>query len=92
MIAMGIFGWSLPAGCGTLPGEEDEGPCLVCGNHIDDCICPECQECGDVGNPSCYSLHGLVRTSEQVASLAAAEERWANDCRNDPPDLFLDDY
>lgn len=21
---MGIFGWSLPAGCGTLPGEEDE--------------------------------------------------------------------
>ena len=21
---MGIFGWSLPPGCGTLPGEEDE--------------------------------------------------------------------
>jgi hypothetical protein len=23
---MGIFGWSLPPGCGTLPGEEDEQP------------------------------------------------------------------
>lgn len=23
---MSLFGWSLPAGCGTLPGEEDDGP------------------------------------------------------------------
>jgi len=23
---MSIFGWSLPAGCGRLPGEEDEQP------------------------------------------------------------------
>ncbi len=28
-----IFGWSLPPGCGTLPGEESEAPC--CEN------CPE---------------------------------------------------
>lgn len=23
---MSVFGWSLPAGCGKLPGEEDDGP------------------------------------------------------------------
>ena len=31
---MSKFGWSLPAGCGKLPGEEDEEP--------DHYVCPEC--------------------------------------------------
>lgn len=35
---MSIFGWSLPAGCTTLPGEEEEEPiafkCPTCGRFI----------------------------------------------------------
>ena len=32
-----IFGWSLPAGCSTLPGEEDyNSNCSACGKHEDD--------------------------------------------------------
>jgi hypothetical protein len=73
---MGIFGWSLPPGCSTLPVEEPDGPCDVCGKEIDDCICPECPECGDIGNPACYIEHGMVKTQEQIASLAEAEARW----------------
>lgn len=46
---MGIFGWSLPPGCGTLPGEEPEGPCDLCGRPIDDCECSECPTCGEGG-------------------------------------------
>lgn len=51
---MGIFGWSLPPGCGTLPGEEDEPPCEVCGQPPDTCICPECPVCSCMGDPRCY--------------------------------------
>lgn len=36
-------------------------PCQVCGKHPDDCKCPECKTCGEVGNPSCYEQHGLER-------------------------------
>lgn len=57
---MGIFGWSYPPGCSGPP--DDDGPCEVCGKHIDDCICPECATCGDVGNPHCYKDHGMVKT------------------------------
>ncbi len=32
---MGLFGWSLPAGCGRLPGEEDY-----------DLGQPRCRKCG----------------------------------------------
>lgn len=63
---MGIFGWSLPPGCGSLPGEEDPGPCQVCGKDEDHCICPECPECGTVGDPKCYENHGMIRTIEQI--------------------------
>ena len=77
---MGIFGWSLPPGCGTLPGEEDEGPCMVCGKSIDDCICSECPVCGDAGNPKCYEPGckcGQVRTPEQAEGLRALETFFA---------------
>lgn len=62
---MTIFGWSLPPGCHTLPGEEPEGPCDVCGQDVDYCICPECSECGSVGDITCYIDHGLRRSEEQ---------------------------
>ncbi len=76
-----IFGWSLPPGCGRLPGEEPIGPCDVCGRdpesfNLDSCcICPECQECGSQGDPKCYDQHGMVRTPEQISSRAAFDDR-----------------
>lgn len=83
---MSTFGWSLPAGCGRLPGEEDEPPCDVCGQFVDDCICPPCPVCGEQGNPDCYvgnrrgkKDHGLLRTPTQIAALEAAEARWEAD-------------
>lgn len=52
---MSIFGWSLPPGCGTLPGEEDYY-CAVCGQIDNNCVCDECPECGEVGNPDCHTV------------------------------------
>lgn len=58
---MSLFGWSLPPGCGRLPGEEPVGPCSVCGGDPESdtdkggCICPECPECGSFGDPTCYA-------------------------------------
>lgn len=53
---MGIFGWSYPPGC-SGPPDEAEAPCLCCGNHPDECICPMCQKCGEIGDPACYPKH-----------------------------------
>lgn len=58
---MGKFGYSLPPGCSTLPGEE-QVTCEVCGGDPEldcpdqpgSCICPECTRCGQFGNPHCY--------------------------------------
>lgn len=96
---MGIFGWSYPPGAANDPNapynQTDDGPCNVCGQRLDECICPECPLCGDVGDPSCYidydeditwtrtdmpkPPHGLVRSFAQVALLAEAERQWAGD-------------
>ena len=45
------FGWSLPPGVSTLPGEEPAGPCLICGGNVDadECTCEECPQCGACG-------------------------------------------
>ena len=71
-----IFGWDLPPGVTSsmLPGNQPEGPCEVCGLPVDDCICPECPECGCQGDPECYDKHGLVLTEEQKASKAKADK------------------
>jgi hypothetical protein len=85
------FGWSYPPGAANdpyAPYNEVEGPCQCCGKAVNDCICPECSTCGEVGNPECYAKHNMVPTAEQRASLmdfqqrqeaaAAAEEKmWA---------------
>src|ERR1700720_3365653 len=52
-----VFGWSYPPGCSGPP--DDEGPCAVCGNGVDDCTCPECPICKTIGDPHCYRQHGL---------------------------------
>ena len=44
-----IFGWSLPPGCGRLPGEEPDPPCVLCGRHFDLCECAPCEVCTDPG-------------------------------------------
>jgi hypothetical protein len=72
---MSVFGWSYPPGCNGTPFDDDS-PCMVCGKFEDECICPECPKCGSVGDLKCYEEHGLVRTQEQIDSLAAAEESW----------------
>lgn len=74
---MSKFGWSLPPGCGTLPGEE-EYPCEVCGHGTNSCVCPECPVCGVAGCPDCYldewrGGHGLKLTHEQKLGHAEAE-------------------
>lgn len=72
---MSIFGWSYPPGCSGPP--DDDRPCEVCGRNVDDCICPECPSCGEVGNPFCYELgmgHWMQKTPEQIASYHAMQE------------------
>jgi hypothetical protein len=79
---MGIFGWSYPPGCSSLPWDEDH-PCCVCGEFENKCICPECPECSSIGDPVCYEKHGLERTEEQIMSLAYNEACWEDDARNE---------
>ena len=71
---MSMFGWSLPPGCGALPGEGAEF-CEVCGQDIDSCPCPACPVCQCCGAPECYTQHGMVRTPEQLAALVESMER-----------------
>jgi hypothetical protein len=73
---MGIFGWSYPPGCNGPPN-DDEGPCMVCGKELEDCICPECPVCGYQGDETCYFEHGMVRSQEQTDSFKATEQIWA---------------
>jgi hypothetical protein len=56
------FGWSYPPGCNSVPGDEPDPPCEVCGkfpdHRTDPCKCPECPGCGEFGNPECYGKPG----------------------------------
>jgi len=74
-----IFGWSYPPGAVNdpfAPWNIEDGPCRVCGQSVDDCICPECPECGEVGNPTCYggTLPHLKITREQIEMYLRARE------------------
>jgi hypothetical protein len=70
----GIFGSSLPPGVSNRMIEDacgGEGPCDVCSRPIDDCVCPECPTCGEVGRLACYDEHGLVMSDAQTAAALA---------------------
>ena len=68
------FGWSYPPGC-SGPPNTDENPCAVCGQGINDCICPECPVCEVQGNPLCYDgPHGMKRSPEQKRLLAKYQD------------------
>jgi hypothetical protein len=96
-----IFGWSYPPGC-SGPPEYDEEPCEICGEHIDNCICPECPVCGAVGDPLCYKAkphpygkyypghHGMVRTEEQKFLMEVNERAWEKDIRAE--NAYWDQY
>lgn len=78
-----IFGWSYPPG---VTGREPEitgdwGPCEVCCQDIDDCVCPECPICGRQGDPACYVDHGLRRTEDQKFLKEITERSWEEDAR-----------
>ena len=76
---MRIFGWDYPLGCSSTPYDEDDPPCEVCGEFIEDCICPECPECGEIGRPKCYLEHGLLRTEAQKFFMECNQRQWQED-------------
>lgn len=90
-----IFGWSLPPGCGTLPGEDDY--CEVCEREAGDCICPECPVCGVAGDPDCYVNGHMAKTDrsedirelyQQVGAAMDAERKRVRTNPMSPDDLF----
>jgi hypothetical protein len=38
---------------------EEERPCEVCGRFSEECTCPECSVCHQIGNTECYIKHNL---------------------------------
>lgn len=74
-----VFGWSLPPGAANdpfAPYNQEEDPCEVCGNYVDDCICPECPVCHNAGDPKCYEEHGLVRNQDQIDGRKKLDDLW----------------
>lgn len=70
------------------PHDEDEGPCIICGKSVDDCICPECPDCGCQGDPTCYRLHRVKLTMPQVVAhqefkIAKMKEAFADKMENE---------
>jgi hypothetical protein len=70
---MGMFGWSYPPGCSGSPYDGLDY-CEVCGNSVDDCVCPKCPICHEYGDPACYDetsehFHGLVLDEEQKKAI-----------------------
>jgi hypothetical protein len=72
-----VFGWSLPPGVRASDFDVVDGPCEMCGNFIDQCICPECPVCKAMGLNTCYRDHGLVQVPAQRAGrqMREAEEQ-----------------
>jgi hypothetical protein len=61
---------------------DDDYPCEVCGGFDtirgkgpNQCVCPECPVCGEVGDPTCYEDHGMQFTVEQKQRMAEADRR-----------------
>lgn len=63
----------------------DEGPCIICGKSVVDCICPECPTCGSQGDPKCYREkdHPLRLSMPQIIAnqeykIAVMREQFAD--------------
>jgi len=72
---MGIFGWSLPPGCNSVPGDEPEPPCSLCGKDVDRCHCPPCKTCGEHGCVEHLSNLELVKRYQTHAFLLSELRR-----------------
>lgn len=46
--------------------DDFEPSCDCCGKAAGDCICPECPQCKEVGNPYCYNKGYLRYSREQM--------------------------
>ena len=73
-----IFGWSLPPGCGTLPGEESQPPC--CEECLDEEYeqCPGIDKCQKVyleSHPACCFVHKIEMTDGECGECQA--DFWA---------------
>jgi hypothetical protein len=53
--------------------------CECCGRDPDDCICPVCPTCHEVGNRYCYTEGYLTYTYEQLLGQAKADIAKAKD-------------
>lgn len=87
---MSKFGYWYPPGAANDPNapyNQDDPPCDICGQEIENCICPECSVCGQIGERQCYGelpgaeTHGLVRSGWQLALKEAAEADWEAEAR-----------
>jgi len=68
-----IFGWDLPPGCTHRQIEEQYGgdrPCPCCGILDFDCECSKCPVCEVVGDPKCYTEHGMKYSKQQLIGQA----------------------
>lgn len=68
------------------PPDDPAILCEVCGYHVDVCICPECDTCGEQGCPACYepgSVCGLVANDEQRSGRANLDAMLAFDAQAD---------
>lgn len=65
------------------PFEADEGPCCICRKSVDDCICPECPDCGTQGDKKCYLEHRVKLTKAQVIAWQEGEVALVRERAND---------
>ncbi len=47
--------------------------CRICLFTRDLCICPECSQCGEKGNPRCYKEHPMKLNQEQLIQRTEAK-------------------
>lgn len=71
---MGIFGWSYPPGCSSVPGDEPCPPCALCGKDPEGdgdkgCSCDPCPACIHCGKPSPHCSCSDYEPCEQVGCL-----------------------
>jgi len=74
------------------PPDQGNDFCDVCGNSIDNCICPECPVCGSSGDPKCYPAH-MTKSGEQIESYARNLALWEeqNRIENEMPRYLADE-
>ncbi|MDP2194249.1 MAG: hypothetical protein Q8K36_06965 [Alphaproteobacteria bacterium] len=73
-----IFGWSLPPGCGTLPGEESQPPCCEECPEEKFKVCPgqdNCQEVYLISHPACCLNHKVEMIDSECGECQA--DFWA---------------